>query len=151
MKSKSNLKKIKCDFFLSSIFNNFQKIKTLEIIKYNKRIQKILGVNINDYKEYYEKVEIIIKPKQKLKNKYNKFINFEKKEEIIYFHIYFNDSNKEKRRNFFIRRERISKIKIIIDKEVESFSSLFQYCDCIESIYFKKFYRNNIQDKLQKT
>ena len=35
-------------------------------------------------------------------------------------------------------------IKIIIHYHVESFENLFCECDCIESIYFKKFYRNNI-------
>ena len=40
--------------------------------------------------------------------------------------------------------EEIKIIKIIIDYQVKSFENLFYNCDCIESIYFKKFYRNNI-------
>ena len=40
--------------------------------------------------------------------------------------------------------EEIKIIKIIIDYQVKSFEELFDSCDCIESIYFKKFYRNNI-------
>ena len=37
-------------------------------------------------------------------------------------------------------------IKIIIDYHVKSLAELFLDCDCIESIYFKKFYRNNINN-----
>ena len=37
-------------------------------------------------------------------------------------------------------------IKIIIDFQVISFKNLFNNCECIESIHFKKFYRNNINN-----
>ena len=37
----------------------------------------------------------------------------------------------------------MTKIKIIIDYQVKSFKELFSRCECIESINFKKFYRNN--------
>ena len=40
----------------------------------------------------------------------------------------------------------MTKIKIIIDYPVKSFKELFYKCRCIESINFKKFYRNNITD-----
>ena len=38
------------------------------------------------------------------------------------------------------------KVKIIIDCQVKSLKKLFEYCRCIESINFKKFYRDNITD-----
>ena len=38
------------------------------------------------------------------------------------------------------------KIKIIIDHNLKTFAQLFKQCDCIKSIYFKKFYRTNITD-----
>ena len=41
--------------------------------------------------------------------------------------------------------DKVTKIKIIIDYQVKSFS-LFYKCECIESINFKKFYRDNITD-----
>ena len=44
-----------------------------------------------------------------------------------------------------MNNEEIKKIKIIIDYQVESFFGLFQSCNCIESIKFKKFNRNNIK------
>ena len=37
-------------------------------------------------------------------------------------------------------------MKIIIDYQVKSFYRLFNYCECIEYINFKKFYRNNINN-----
>ena len=42
--------------------------------------------------------------------------------------------------------DKVTKIKIIIDYQVKSFKKLFKECHCIESINFKKFYRNNITD-----
>ena len=42
--------------------------------------------------------------------------------------------------------DNVSKISIIIYYQIKSFSKLFFYCECIESIEFKKFYRNNITD-----
>ena len=35
-------------------------------------------------------------------------------------------------------------IKIIVDYQVKLFEGLFSECNCINSIFFKKFYRNNI-------
>ena len=40
--------------------------------------------------------------------------------------------------------DKATKIKIIIDYQIISFEKLFEGCYCIESIIFKKFYRNNI-------
>ena len=42
--------------------------------------------------------------------------------------------------------DKVTKIKIIIDYQVKSFKGLFSWCKYIESINFKKFYRNNITD-----
>ena len=48
---------------------------------------------------------------------------------------------------YYIEEEdKVTKIKIIIDYQVKSFKGLFSGCYCIESINFKKFYRNNITD-----
>ena len=42
--------------------------------------------------------------------------------------------------------EEIKIIRIIIDYQVESFEKLFLDCECVESLTFKKFYRNNINN-----
>ena len=46
--------------------------------------------------------------------------------------------------NYINEDEEIKIIKIIIDYKIESFEYLFEDCECIESINFKKFHRNNI-------
>ena len=105
-----------------------------------------MDININHYKAYYEtktSIELDIIP---MKGKYGKFINI-KEEDKKYFHIYFNDNKKKEIENTYLDEdENVSKISIIIDYQIKSFPKLFYYCECIESIKFKKFYRNNITD-----
>ena len=65
-----------------------------------------------------------------------------------YVHIYFNESKDEIKTNELVKDNKVSRIKIIIDYQIESLEKLFDYCDCIDSISFKKFYRNNITSML---
>ena len=62
---------IKSRYILSKIYDNMTKKKKLEIIKYNKKIQNRLNLDVKDYKEHCE-IEIEIIP---TKGKYGKFIN----------------------------------------------------------------------------
>ena len=143
-KKKKGLNVIKSLYFIRKVFNHLYKKKTLEILKYNKRMQNILQLNMNDYKDYHEQVEILIRPTI---NKYGKFINIPKREQKAFYHIFFeNNNNKEIKRDYLKANEKISKIKLIIENMVDSFMLLFDKCDCIESIIFLKFYRNNIHD-----
>ena len=64
-----------------------------------------------------------------MKNQYGEFINIKEEEDEYYYHIQYDE---------------VSKINIIIDYQVTSFSYLFSNCKCIESINFKKIYINNI-------
>ena len=105
-------------------------------MKYNKKLQKRLNININDYRE----VEIELKLTD---GKYGQFINIPKKDKE-YYHIYFDNSNEEIKRNYLEENEKVKMIKIIIDYPVKSFKELFYKCNCIDSISFNKFYRNNI-------
>ena len=74
------------------------------------------------------------------------FINI-KEEDKKYFHLYFNDNKKKEIDNTSLDiDDNVYKISIIIDYQIKSFSGLFDYCKCIESIKFKKFYRNDITD-----
>ena len=92
IKSIAKYENIKTDFFLKKVFNNLEEKKKLNIVKYNKNIQRRINININNYKEYSEICILIeIKP---VNNKYGKFINI-KKEEEIYYHIYFNNDEEE--------------------------------------------------------
>ena len=142
--SKDIFKNLKSDFFLQKLFYNLLKKKSLDIIKYNNKIKERINISIKDYKEYseiYSSIEIEIKT---VNNKYGEFINMKENEK--YFHIYFNDNKEEIKRNYLNKNENVSKLKIIIDYQVKSFKKLFLYCGCIEYIYFKKFYRNNINN-----
>ena len=83
--------KIKSDYFLQKLYDNMPKKKKLEIVKYNKRIQNRINLSVNDYKEYYEEIEIEIIHK---KGEYGKFININENDKL-YYHIYFNNNKEE--------------------------------------------------------
>ena len=145
IKSKDVFNNLKAEYFLRKLFNTLETKKALNIIKYNNNIKKRINIKINDYKEYSEKyssIELEIKP---VNNKYGKFINYEKDDEK-YYHIYFNNIEEEIKINYIKEYEDIKIIKIIIDYQLVSFKNLFLNCNIIESIYFKKFYRNNINN-----
>ena len=141
IESKKNyLAEIKSLFVLKKVLHNTNNSKKFEIIKYNKKLQNKLYINIDQYKKY-STIEIELIP---AKNKYGKFININNKEEVKYFHIYFNDINKEIKRNYILENDKINKIKVIIDFQVTSLYQIFIDCTCIESISFINFYRKNI-------
>ena len=87
----------------------------LEVVKYNKKIQMILDINLDEYKEYsyeFTPIEIEIEPAEV----YGKFINIRNKEEEKYYHIYFNDCLKEIKKKYELNRnDNVSKIKIFFD------------------------------------
>ena len=142
--SNNQLKIVKSDYFIQKFFGYMLKRKSLETVRYNKSIQKRINININHYKAYceeYSSIELDIIP---MNGEYGKFINI-KEEDKKYFHIYFNDNkNKEIKNTSLNIDDNISKISINIDYQIKSFSELFYYCKSIESIEFKKFYRNNV-------
>ena len=147
VKSTTDFKNLKSDYFLIKLFDIMKRNKSLEIVKYNKQLQNRLNLSVNDYKEFsqlYSSILIELKPAEK-KKKFNKFINIPN-EVKKYYHIYFDDSNLEIRGNCFYDWEKINKIKIIIEHQVKSFKGLFGSCECIGSIFFKKFNRINITD-----
>ena len=88
---------LKNDYFLQKIFGLLLKKKSLDIVKYNKKLQNRINIDTNDDKEFsqiYSSIEIEIKPS---KNENLKFINI--KEDMKYFHIYFDDNSEEIKRN----------------------------------------------------
>ena len=123
--SKNQLKNIKSKFILKKILSYMTERKTLEVIKYSKSIQKRISKDVNNYKDYSEKyssIELDIIP---VKGEYGKFIDI-KKEDKKYFHIYFNDNKKKEIKNTYLDEdENVSKISIIIDYHIKSFSELF--------------------------
>ena len=152
------IENIKSRYILSKIYDIISKKKKFEIVKYNKRIQNRLDLSIKDYKEFCETFTLIVIEIIPKKGEYGEFIHINKNDKLFY-HIYFNDNKKVKnkykikeedgvtKREYYIKEEdKVTKIKIIIDYQVKSFKKLFYKCEYIESINFKKFYRNNIID-----
>ena len=138
IESKDLFKNLKSNYIFKKLFHNLLKKKSLDIIKYNKKIKERINISIKDYKEYsemYSSIEIEMKP---VNNKFGKFINMNENDKK-YYHIYFNDNEEEIKSNYLNENENVTKLKIIIDFQVKSFYELFYNCKCIEYIYFNKF------------
>ena len=143
IKSNANLDNIKSNFIFKKIIEHVQKRKSYDIMRYNKKLQRRLNITFDDYKEcskIYSSIEIELNI---VENRYGIFINIPDKDKE-YYHIYFDNSNEEIKRNKLKDNEKVKLIKIKIDYQVKSFERLFSWCNCIDSIYFKKFFRNNI-------
>ena len=140
------LVKIRSKYIVIKIFENLKENRLLKLIHYNKKYQKLMDKKIIDYKIIFSKIEIEIIPKE---NTYGKFINISNKNIQSNYLIYFNDNKEEIKRKYITKEDCVTKIKIIkikIDYQIKSFERLFYDLDCIESICFKKFYRNNVTD-----
>ena len=106
IKSKVYLENLKSDFFLIKVFNMMEKYKMLEIMKYNKKLQKRFNLNINNYKEYsqlYSSIEIELKLDKKFSGK---FINIPDSMKD-YYHIYFDNSKEETNKTCLNKNEKI--------------------------------------------
>ena len=88
IEQKKGFDNLKSNLMLKKIISLMKINKSLNIMRYNKKIQKRLNININDYIEYY-KIEIELKLDDN-EYKYDKFINIPAKEKG-YYHIYFDD------------------------------------------------------------
>ena len=144
------LENIKSIFLLKNIFTKYLNKKTfLALIYHNKSLQKKLNISIIDYKKYYNQIEVEIEliPQEKYKEEKNIFLNrLDNKKN--YYHIYFNNINTEIKRRYATVDDKVSKIKIIIDEEIDSLKELFFCCDCIKEIKFIKFNRKNITNMI---
>ena len=134
------LENIKSKVILEKIFNSLHYKKKLNIIRYNKILQKKLRKDINDYIKEDSKIIIEIIP---LENKCGKFINMSTSK---YYHFYFNDKLEEIRRDYINEEDKVTKIKIVIDYEVKTLFGLFNNIKFIRKINFVKFRRNNIKN-----
>ena len=144
-----NIYNIKSRYILQKIFNNLKLKQELKLIKYNKYIQNKIGIKKDDYKNYSKIIIEIIPSKYKNLNwgdelEVNTFVNIDEGHES-YFHIYFNDNNNEANRNYIKEEDKIYKIKIILDREVNSLAGLFKKCS-VKKIDFKQLYREDITD-----
>ena len=138
-KNKNILNSIKSIYILKQILDNIHIKKSFEIIKYNKNIQNVLDISLNDYKNLTD-IEIDIIPNKKgYKCKCN-FINIVNEEDKKYFHIYFNNKKEEIKRDYIEKdEENIRKIKVIINYQVKSFYKLFDGCQLLNQLVSKNF------------
>ena len=146
LNSNSIFENISNEDIRKKIFEFLPRYKSLEIIRCNKKLIKLLNTNINEYKslsEIYSPIIIELKP---AKNKFSSIIKFNKEEEKSYYQIYFNDSKDKKDKYDIKPSDNIQNILIKINHKVQSLNGLFSSCHCIESIDFKIFNRKNIND-----
>jgi len=137
----NSLFKIKSKYIWIQIFENLKQNKLLDIIRYNKKLKRKLNKKKVDYIKEYSKIVIEIIP---MENSSGDFINIADKYKP-YFHIYFNDDyNKEIKKTYFQKSDKVSKIRIIIDYKVKSLFKLFNFAHNIRIINFIKFNINNI-------
>jgi surface protein len=140
IKTRTILEKINSKYIIKKIFDNLQKRISLDIIKYNKKIKTGLNIHLKDYKKYSE-IEIEIMPKR-----HGKFINIINKKEKSFFHVYFDESKEEAKRNYLNKGELVKKIRVIMDYQLKLFYKLFYDCKCIKAMNFRTFNRSNINN-----
>jgi len=95
--SNNKIENIHNHYLWDQIFDYIPVTRKLKIVNYNKNLQKKLNVNIDIYKEYstkYSSIEIEVKL---VDNKHGKFINTTDNE---FYHIYFDNSKEEVKRNY---------------------------------------------------
>ena len=135
-------KGIKSKYILIKIFENLKEKKYLELIKYNKNLQEILSITLNNY-IHYDDIEIELIPTEYITEK-NIFINLINNRS--YFHFYFNDNDEEVKENYIPKKEKILKIRVSLSSQIKSFKGLFKDCACLKEIYFIKCNRKDITD-----
>ena len=127
---------IKSIYIINKILSNLLQFRMFKLIRYNKNIQKKLGIN---YIKKYKMIEIEIIP-----DTFGQFINIDE-ENDKYCHIYFNGNDEEKKSKKLTSEDKVTKIKIILDYEIKSFAKLFSNC-CCKKIIFNNFIRNDINN-----
>ena len=142
--NKNLLNNIHSLFVINKLSQQINKRKILRVIRYNKELLEKFNISIDDYKKYNQiEIELELVPKKQMKGYKNEFIKYN----ILhgeYFHIYFDDNKEEVKRNFITVKDKVSKIKILIDIEIKSLKELFYQCRCIKKIKFLKFKRKDI-------
>ena len=146
LKPKSNkfFDKLNCNYILKYIFEHLREKKNLRIVQHNKELRERLEISLNEYKKYKNRIEIIITPipNPELKDDKNIFININENKK--FYHIYFNNSRAEAKRNYITKEEKVTKIRVLLECGIKSLEELFKDCKCIKAINFVKYKRNDI-------
>jgi surface protein len=136
---------IKSLYILKEVFFFISNGTLLRLLHHNKKFQKKLEIRIEDFQKYSNQIVIDIIPEPDF-HFTSIFINLVGNPS--FFHIYFNEDLKDKKRNFIYFREKVPKIRVIIeeDKEMKSLKGLFASCFLAKEINFIKFNRRDITD-----
>ena len=134
--------KIKSKYIIKRIFENINKKKYLQLIKYNKTLQDKLNKSIKSYIEYNQ-IEILLIPVSEEKKK---TIIFNREIKIKPFtHFYINGSNNEYISYDFDTKD-IFTIKMIIDFNLKSLKGLFKNYESLKEINIIKCNRKDIKN-----
>ena len=136
---KLSISDIKSKVILKKILSNLNENKFLNIIHYNKTLQNILDIDINDFKNASQiKLVITLHDLQNIYPFYTE--HFNKNTYGNYINIYNNQSH------YHVEKIDDKTINILLDYEINSLSRLFQRCHYIKKIDFIQFKRKNIID-----
>jgi len=131
MNEHSNFLNIKCKYVIEEVLKFLDEKRKLQIINYNNSLQKLMGININNYKNNYKdlsSIEIEITPSEN----YGNFINLygKNKKEKNNYHIYIDGSKIETKNKYYLNEsDNVTKIKILIAYNVKSLAKLFWKCE----------------------
>ena len=134
-------KSIRSKYLLQKVFGYTSKSQRLGLAMHCRDLQEKLEIGIDDYKKYYDQIEIDVFPLNGVTN--TDFINVPKSMEQ-YVHVFFSGDEEEKKINQY--HQNVEKIKIILDKEFDEFENLFSDLPGIKKIKFQHFQRKNIYD-----
>ena len=131
---------IKNNLILKIIIQNISQKICLKLFKYSKKFKNKLNIDKKEYKTYLQiEVELKLVDKEHYYNDEIKFINYI--DGRSNYHIYLDNEKNEIQRNYITKEENVSKIKVIIDKNVKKLNGLFSCRDLISEISFIKFNR----------
>ena len=137
------LKLIKRKLIFKKVFKYVPEGNFLKILKYNKYLQGQLDLTFEIFKEYSNKIILEIIPSNTLLQNKNIFINIIGDKSSYY--TFFNDEKEAIKRNYFLKDEKVKKIKIVINaSEIKSLDGLFESRNYIEQIKFVKFSKRDI-------
>ena len=139
----NKINNIKSIYILKKIIRCPCEKKLLNIIKYNKNLQKKLDYNNDDYGKYIDtKITVVFSKSKKcsgllsLDEKHRTLPLFKDRKNIkIYYN---NHEKKDKKEDYYDENERPIKAHIIINKSITDFSSLFEDQHGIAGVFFKR-------------
>ena len=141
------LEKIKSNYIYKIVVKYIDECKVLKIINYNKKLQKRTNISITDYIKISEiEIELIFEGYNYLEQANFISPKFLSSQNSDFVHFYLNNKLEEEKIPYNYLKEKINKIKIIMEYNIKSFANLFNECKYIKEIKFNKFHRNNIID-----